>query len=72
MKNIRVKEAAAYVGLSKSSLDKLRCFGGGPQFFKLGRAVVYSTADLDAWMAERARTTTWCANDNTTVRVAAA
>jgi len=30
LKNIRVKEAAAYVGLSKSSLDKLRCFGGGP------------------------------------------
>lgn len=65
MKNIRVKEAAEYVGLSKSSLDKLRCFGGGPRYFKLGRAVVYATADLDIWMAERARLSTWGgANDN--------
>lgn len=64
MKNIRVKQAAEYVGLSKSSLDKLRCFGGGPRFFKLGRSVVYSTADLDTWMAERARSSTWGDNDN--------
>ncbi|MCA1365942.1 helix-turn-helix domain-containing protein [Bradyrhizobium sp. BRP14] len=72
MKNIRVKEAATYVGLSKSSLDKLRCFGGGPRFYKLGRSVVYNTADLDAWMSERARTSTWCANDNTPARTPAA
>jgi len=64
LKNIRVKQAAEYVGLSKSSLDKLRCFGGGPRFFKLGRSVVYSTVDLDAWMADRARTSTWGDNDN--------
>lgn len=64
MKNIRVEEAATYVGLSKSSLNKFRCFGGGPRFFKLGRSVVYSTADLDAWMADRARTSTWGDNDN--------
>ena len=59
MKNIRVKEAASYVGLSKSSLDKLRCFGGGPRFFKLGRAVIYDVADLDVWVSERARSNTW-------------
>lgn len=63
--NIRTKQAADYLGLSKSTLDKLRCFGGGPQFYKLGRAVIYDVADLDAWKAERARTTTWQpANDN--------
>jgi predicted DNA-binding transcriptional regulator AlpA len=72
MKNIRVKEAATYVGLSKSSLDKLRCFGGGPKFFKLGRAVVYSTDDLDAWMHERVRTSTWGGNDNIPAAMAAA
>ncbi|WP_332699804.1 helix-turn-helix transcriptional regulator [Bosea sp. (in: a-proteobacteria)] len=49
--NIRVREAADYVGLSKSTLDKLRCYGTGPRYFKLGRAVVYSTVDLDAWVA---------------------
>lgn len=65
MKNIRVKEAASYVGLSKSSLDKLRCFGGGPRFFKLGRAVIYDVADLDAWVSERSRANTWQpANEN--------
>ncbi len=30
--NIRTKAAAAYLGISKSTLDKLRCFGGGPVF----------------------------------------
>lgn len=48
--NIRVREAASYVGLSKSTLDKLRCYGTGPRYSKLGRAVVYDTADLDGWM----------------------
>lgn len=65
MKNIRVQEAADYVGLSKSSMDKLRCFGGGPRFFKLGRAVIYDVADLDAWVSERSRANTWQpANEN--------
>ncbi len=52
MANLRVLKAAEYVGLSKSTLDKLRCYGTGPIYFKLGRAVVYRTSDLDAWVAE--------------------
>lgn len=52
MANLRVLKAAEYVGLSKSTLDKLRCYGTGPRYIKLGRAVVYSTADLDDWVAE--------------------
>lgn len=51
MANIRVREAAAYCGLSKSNLDKMRIYGGGPAFFRLGRSVVYSTDDLDTWLA---------------------
>lgn len=71
MKNIRVKEAANYLGLSKSTLDKLRCFGGGPRCFKLGRAVVYSTTDLDAWRDARACADTWsAANENGRSRAA--
>jgi predicted DNA-binding transcriptional regulator AlpA len=63
--NLRVKQAAHHLGLSKSTLDKLRCFGGGPRYYKLGRAVIYEVADLDAWKAERARSSTWgAANDN--------
>lgn len=70
--NIRTKAAAQYLGLSKSTLDKLRCFGGGPAFAKLGRAVIYNTADLDAWLAERRRTSTWgAANDNRPARAVA-
>jgi predicted DNA-binding transcriptional regulator AlpA len=64
MANIRVKQAAQHVGLSKSTLDKLRIFGGGPTFCKLGRAVIYRTEDLDAWLAGRTRTSTWGDNDN--------
>lgn len=67
--NMRTKEAAQYLGLSKSTLDKLRCFGGGPRYYKLGRPVVYDAADRDAWKAERVRTTTWgAANDNAKIR----
>lgn len=46
-------EAAAYLRLSKSTLAKLRCVGGGPRFKKLGRKIVYARADLDAWLAAR-------------------
>lgn len=48
---LRVPAAAAYLGVSKSFLDKARCYGGGPEYMRLGRAIVYSTADLDAFAA---------------------
>ena len=50
MANIKVREAARYVGLSKSFLDKARIYGGGPAFRRLGSAIVYSTDDLERWM----------------------
>lgn len=72
MANVRVRAAAEYVGLSKSSLDKLRIYGGGPEFSKIGRAVVYSTLDLDAWLAAKKISHTWRgANENIAARVAA-
>jgi predicted DNA-binding transcriptional regulator AlpA len=50
--HLRTPAAAEYVGLSASTLEKLRLTGGGPAYFKSGRKiVVYSTADLDAWLA---------------------
>ena len=48
---LRTTEAAEYVGSAKSTLEKLRLFGGGPVFAKLGRTVVYDRIDLDAWVA---------------------
>lgn len=62
MTNLRVKQAAEYVGLSKSALDKYRCYGGGPAYAKLGATVIYSTADLDSWVDARRVLPT---NDNT-------
>jgi excisionase family DNA binding protein len=46
-------QAASYLGLSKSTTEKLRHFGGGPKYLKLGHAVRYRQQDLDAWLDER-------------------
>lgn len=68
MANVRVRQAAQYVGLSKSYLDKARCNGTGPVFIKLGNSVIYRTEDLDAWLSANSR----AANDNNPTRRAAA
>lgn len=48
-------EAAKYVGLAKSTLEKMRVYGGGPPFLTLGGSTVvrYLIEDLDAWMVAR-------------------
>ena len=47
---LRTKDAAARVGLAEATLEKLRCLGGGPPFFKVSRKrVVYDARELDAW-----------------------
>lgn len=48
---LTVREAAAHLRLSISTLNKLRCTGCGPVYFKLGRAVRYDPQDLDQWLA---------------------
>lgn len=53
MNILTTPEAAAYVRLSKPTLDRLRLTGDGPAFVKVGRAVRYRTCDLDAWVATR-------------------
>jgi predicted DNA-binding transcriptional regulator AlpA len=51
---LNVREAAARLGLSKSTLDKMRCAGRGPPYVKsTDKAVRYDPADLDAWIAAR-------------------
>lgn len=48
---LRTPGAAAYVGLSPSTLEKKRLSGDGPAFLRLGgRAVGYDVRDLDAWL----------------------
>jgi helix-turn-helix protein len=45
--------AADWIGLSTSTLAKLRLSGQGPAYSKLGRRVVYAINDLEAWVTER-------------------
>ena len=48
-KLLTVREAAAYLGVSKSWLDKQRLLGGFVPYVKIGRRRVgYDIADLDA------------------------
>lgn len=55
----RTPEAANYLGLAASTLEKKRLTGDGPEFVKLGgRAVGYDIIALDAWLdAQRRRST---------------
>ena len=54
-----VREAALRLGLSKSTLDKMRCSGRGPKFIRAtDRAIRYDPADLQAFADERRRRST--------------
>jgi hypothetical protein len=53
-----VRGAAARIGLSISSLNKLRVSGEGPTFMKLGHRVLYDPRDLEAWLESRKRRST--------------
>lgn len=56
---LRVREAAARLGLSKSTLDKMRCDGRGPRYVKVTSKIVgYDPADLDAYAESRKRSST--------------
>ena len=47
------RDAARLVGLSESTMAKLRLNGNGPTYCKLGRRVVYRAADLELWLQSR-------------------
>jgi predicted DNA-binding transcriptional regulator AlpA len=55
---IRRDEAARYLRQkygfgSKATLAKAVVVGGGPQYRKIGRLVVYEPSALDAWVTSR-------------------
>ena len=50
MQILSVREAATYTNISKSSLDKLRVYGGRPLYIKVGARVVYDRLDLGTWL----------------------
>jgi len=52
---LRVPDAATFVGLSISMLNKMRVAGTGPRFVKLAaKAIGYWEADLVDWLNARA------------------
>lgn len=55
---LNTPEAAAYLGLQRTTLEAWRCRGGGPKFVKLGRSVRYRSSDLDTWIESRTRSKT--------------
>lgn len=55
----RTDSAASYLGVSKSTLAKMRMRGDGPRFVKLGsRIVAYRKSDLEDWLCESLRSAT--------------
>jgi predicted DNA-binding transcriptional regulator AlpA len=46
-------QTAERLGLKPNTLSKWRVTGFGPAFVKIGRAVRYDPADVDAWLARR-------------------
>jgi Helix-turn-helix domain len=55
---LSVSGAAEYLNVSESFLNKLRCSGGGPEFFKIGTRIVYDITTLDAFLEQRRRRST--------------
>lgn len=47
---LRVEEAAKYLGMGVSTLDKMRVQGRGPRYLKVGNRVFYRESDLAAFL----------------------
>ena len=55
---LKTKDASTRLGISKSTLEKLRLTGSGPVFVKRGKSVFYTEQDLTEWIqANRRRST---------------
>jgi excisionase family DNA binding protein len=52
---LTTKEAAVYLNMSASTLEKWRMTGEGPTYLQPGRKVRYRQKDLDTWLATRER-----------------
>jgi hypothetical protein len=55
---VNTKGATKIVPVSESQLNKLRVFGGGPEYIKIGRSVFYEIEVLEAWIAKHRRRST--------------
>ena len=57
-RKLRTADAARYVGIAPSTLEKLRVNGGGAIYIRIGRVVLYDPDDLDVWLAAHRRKST--------------
>ena len=48
---LSVKEAARFIGVSESWLNKARLAGNGPVFVKISSRVVYDPVDIESWLS---------------------
>ncbi len=55
---VDVEKAARILGVSASFLNKLRVYGGGPRFVRLGHAVRYNANSLREWAKSQTRCST--------------
>jgi len=55
---LSVREAAEFLGISASWLNKARIYGAAPTATIIGRRVLYDTGDLEMWLATRKQRTT--------------
>ena len=56
--HLRTPEAAVFLGISESNMEKMRLRGDGPSFAKIGRLVVYAVSDLEKFVEARKRMST--------------
>jgi predicted DNA-binding transcriptional regulator AlpA len=60
---LRAPELAELLGLTMSTLAKLRCSGKGPPFYKLtNQTVGYRQDEVMEWLSKRRRVSTWTAD----------
>lgn len=50
---LNIKQAADFIGVSRQTLDLWRMNAGGPAVHRVGTRVLYSVADLRAFMDEQ-------------------
>lgn len=50
--------ASKHYKLSQSYLAKLRHFGGGPEYIKAGKRILYSQQKFDSWLNKKERSST--------------
>jgi predicted DNA-binding transcriptional regulator AlpA len=66
---LRPNQAAEFIGVSRSTLAKMRVYGTGPQYAKLGRSVIYPHDKLEEYVAARLRSSTSISTDQNRGRI---